>query len=55
MAHPALQLAAALDLETELGCGANDDLTHDIASLRAVLSERTPCPFLSECVKTESS
>ena len=26
MAHPSLQLAAALNLETELGCGVNDDL-----------------------------
>ena len=48
MAHPFLQLAATLDLETELGCGVNDDLTHDVASLRAVLSERAPCSFLSE-------
>ena len=44
--HPSLQLAAALDLEMELGCGVNDDLTHDIVSLRAVLIERAPCSFL---------
>ena len=46
MAHPSLQLAA-LDLETELGCGVNDELTHDVASLRAVLNERASCSFLS--------